>query len=245
MRRTFRGLLGRLGLALFATGLLLSPNVADAIRVLRFAGEGAIAQYRLRSVPRESYVAEIETALAAHEHDLARSLAALAADNGVAIPGPLSARIATMPAFDIVNVVGQGWNCIVNGDFESEAGLACVVAIDLTSVGDVRDLIAEGSNYVAGHPVDYFTLGISTVGLTLTAATIGTGGGMLPVRIGASFLKAVNKAGKIPPRLAAEIGTLLMRTLDRRALVRQGVGPGEQRSLPAAAVRRRHARRGR
>ena len=75
----------------------------------------------------------------------------------------------------------QGWNCIVNGDFDSEAGFACVVATDLTSVGDVRDLVAQGGNYVMGQPVNYFTLGIASVGLTLTGATIATGGGMLPL----------------------------------------------------------------
>src|SRR5690606_6042117 len=84
--------------------------------------------------------------------------------------------------------------------------------------GDVRDLVGEGGNYITGQPVNYLTLGLSSVGLTLTAATIGTGGGMLPLRAGASFLKAVNKAGEVPPRLASEIGTLLARSVDARAL---------------------------
>jgi hypothetical protein len=218
LHRVFRGLVGRIGVALFAAGLVLSPHVGDAIKVLRLAGEGAIAEYRLKSIPPQSYVAEIEQALDARDYDLARSLAALAGDNGMELPGKLIARLAEVPAFDLASVVGQGWNCIVNGDFDSEAGFACVVAVDLTSVGDLRDLIAQGGNYIAGQPVDYFTLGISTVGLTLTAATVGTGGGVLPVRIGASFLKAVKKAGRIPPRLAAEISTLLMRSINGGAL---------------------------
>jgi hypothetical protein len=218
LRLVFRGLVGRIGFAFFAAGLLLSPNVADAIKVLRLAGEGAIAEYRLRSIPPESYIVETEQALDARDYDLARSLAALAGDQGIEVPAALAARLAEVPALDLVNVVGQGWNCIVNGDFESEAGFACVVAVDLTSVGDLRDLVAQGGNYVTGQPVDYFTLGIATVGLTLTAATVGTGGSVLPVRLGASFLKAVKKAGRVPPRLAAEIGTLLMRSINGGAL---------------------------
>ena len=114
--------------------------------------------------------------------------------------------------------LGQGWNCIVNGDFDSEAGFACVVATDLTSVGDVRDLVAQGGNYITGQPVNYFTLGIATVGLTLTAATIATGGGMLPLRAGASFLKAANKVGKMPPRLVAESAPCWRGSINRGAM---------------------------
>ena len=216
--RLWRGLTRRIGLTLFVAGLVLSPNTIAALKVLKLAGEGAIAEYRLSMIPPETYATEIEAALATHDNDLARSLVALAEDQGVAVPAELLTRVAEVPPVDLVAALGEGWNCVVNGDFESEAGFACVVAVDLTSVGDVRDLIVQGGNYVTGQPVDYFALGISTVGLTMTAATIGTGGGMLPVRVGASFLKALKKAGKVPPRLVAEVGTLLVRSINPRAL---------------------------
>jgi hypothetical protein len=214
----FRGLLGRIGLTLFVFGLALSPNTLDAFKVLRFAGEGAIADYRLRLIPPETYTAEIGAALDAHDTDLARSLVALAEDRGVAVPPELLARLAAVPPVDLLGVAAESWNCVINGDFETAQGFACVVAVDHSSVGDVRDLIAQGSNYLTGQPVDYFALGISAVGLSLTAATVGTGGGMLPVRVGASFVKAVKKAGKLPPRLVAELGGLLARTVNGRAL---------------------------
>ena len=51
------------------------------------------------------------------------------------------ATVAALPAVDLLDIGAQGWNCIVNGDFETEGGFACVVAVDLTSVGDVRDLL--------------------------------------------------------------------------------------------------------
>lgn len=216
--RIFRGLWRRIGLALFVAGLVLSPNVWHSIKVLRLAGEGAIAQYRLAMIPPEQYVAEIEAALAARDGDLARSLIALAKEQKVTVPPALEAELQALPGVDPLNVLGQGWNCVINGDFDSEAGFACVVATDLTSIGDVRDLVAQGGNYLTGQPVNYLTLGLSTVGLSLTAATIGTGGAALPLRAGASFLKAVNKVGKVPPRLANEVGTMLARSLNRGAL---------------------------
>jgi len=216
--RLFRGLWGRIGLVMFVTGLALSPGLWDSVRLLRMMGEGAIADYRLKQLPPEQYIAEIETALAVRDGDMARSLIALAEAQNVDVPAQLVAELNALPPVDLGNVVSQGWNCIVNGDFDSEAGFACVVATDLTSVGDVRDLVAQGGNYLTGQPVNYFTLGIASVGLTLTGATIATGGGMLPLRAGASFLKAANKVGKMPPRLVAEVSTMLARSINRTAL---------------------------
>lgn len=216
--RLFRGLWGRIGLVMFVTGVALSPGLWDSIKLLRMAGDGAIAEFRLSQLPPERYVSEIETALAARDGDMARSLIALANSQGVEVPDALVAELNALPPVDLGNVVGQGWNCIVNGDFDSEAGFACVVATDLTSVGDVRDLVAQGGNYLTGQPVNYFTLGVATVGLSLTAATISTGGGMLPLRAGASFLKAANKVGKMPPRLVAEVSGLLARSINRGAM---------------------------
>ncbi len=216
--RIFRGLWRRIGLTLFVIGLVLSPNVWQSIKVLTLAGEGAIAQYRLALIPPDQYIAEIEAALRAQDGDLARSLIALAKDQKVAVPPELEAELAALPGVNPLNVLGQGWNCVVNGDFDSEAGFACVVATDLTSIGDVRDLVAQGGNYVTGQPVNYLTLGLSAVGLSLTAATVGTGGAALPLRAGASFLKAVNKLGKVPPRFAAEVGGLLARSINRGAM---------------------------
>ncbi len=216
--RLFRGLWGRIGLTLFALGLVLSPALWDSIKLLQLAGEGAIAEYRLRQLPSERYAEEIALALAERDGDMARSLIALAADQGVEVPPELLAQYAALPPVDLGHVLGQGWNCIVNGDFESEAGFACVVATDLTSVGDVRDLVAQGGNYLTGQPVNYFTLGIATVGLTLTAATVTTGGAALPLRAGASFLKAANKVGKMPPRLVGEVSAMLARSINRPAL---------------------------
>jgi hypothetical protein len=216
--RYFRGLWRRIGLAIFVIGLALSPNVWTSAKVLRLAGEGMLAEYRLSLIPPEIYADEIGKALDAGDGDLARSLMALAADRKVAIPDELSVRVATLPGFDPLNALGQGWNCIVNGDFESEAGFACVVATDLTGIGDARDLIGEGTHYLTGQPVNYLTLGVASVGLTLTAATVATGGGMLPLRAGASFVKGMNKAAKLPPKLVAEIGGVLARGVNGAAL---------------------------
>lgn len=205
-------------LGAFISGLLLSPNVAAAVKMAELATQGAYAEIHLQQVPPERYATEITAALDAGDAVLARSLAALATSRDIAIPPELTERIANLPAVDIGATLGAGWNCVVNGDFDSEAGFACVVATDMTGVGDVRDLVGEGGKFVAGQPLDYFTLGIATVGLGLSVATYSSLGSALPVRIGASFVKAMHRVGKLPPRLTAQIVRALERGIDRPAL---------------------------
>jgi hypothetical protein len=205
-------------LGAFVAGLLLSPMAADAFKMAQLAAEGAYAEIQLQQVPPERYAAEITAALDAGDAVLARSLAALASSRAIAIPPELTERLASLPAVDIGATLGAGWNCVVNGDFDSEAGFACVVATDMTGVGDVRDLVGEGGKFIAGQPLDYFTLGIATVGLGLSVATYSSLGGALPVRVGASFVKAMHRVGKLPPRLTGQIVRALERGINRPAL---------------------------
>lgn len=205
-------------LAAFIAGLVLSPSVVVAAKSVRLIAEGAIAELRLQSIPPERYAMEITKALDANDGALARSLAALAADRKVEIPPELTQRIANLPGIDLGYALTESWNCIANGDFETEAGFACVVATDMTGVGDVRDLMGEGGKFIAGQPLDYFTLGIATVGLGLTAATYSSLGGALPLRMGTSFVKAMHRLGKLPPRLTAQVGRALARGINRPAL---------------------------
>lgn len=205
-------------LGAFIAGLLLSPEVAAAAKMAGLAAQGAYAEIHLQQVPPERYAAEIAAALDVGDATLARSLTSLAASRNIAIPAELSDRVASLPAIDIGATLGAGWDCVVNGDFDSEAGFACVVATDLTGIGDVRDIVGEGGKFLAGQPIDYFTLGISTVGLGLTAATVSSLGAAAPLRAGASFVKAMHRVGRLPPRLTAQIARALERGINRPAL---------------------------
>lgn len=205
-------------LGILVLGFVLSPAGVRAIKLVAMESDAAVAEYRLRALPPETYAQEIERALADGETDLARSLMVLADSRQVKLPPALRARVAALPAVDVADVLHQGYDCVFRGDFETEAGFACVVFTDMTGVGDVRDLVGEGMNYVTGQPVNYLTLGLAGAGLTLTAATIGTGGAALPLRVGASFAKGMNKAGKLPPRLVAQIGGVLARSINGKAL---------------------------
>jgi hypothetical protein len=205
-------------LTAFIIGLLLSPQFAASVKLAQLAADGAYAELHLQQIPPERYAAEITAALEAGDATLARSLAALAVSRGIAIPPELTARIESLPAIDVGATLSAGWNCVVNGDFDSEAGFACVVATDMTGVGDVRDLVGEGGKFIAGQPIDYLTLGIATLGLGLSAAAYSSLGGALPLRVGASFVKAMHRVGKLPPRLTAQVARALERGINRPAL---------------------------
>jgi hypothetical protein len=202
----------------FVFGAVFSPEIWMAGKVVALAGQGAIAEYRLRSIPPERYAEEIESALAAGDVDLARSLVDLAAQQKVEVPDVLLAAVAAEPAFDLGAAAREAGTCVFQGDFNSEAGFACVIATDLTGIGDVRDLVIEGGALVIGQPYDPLTLGLAAVGLTLTGATIMSMGAAAPVRAGASFIKAMNKTRKLPPKLAGELGRTLSNGIDGEAV---------------------------
>jgi hypothetical protein len=121
----------------------------------------------------------------------------------------------------------------VTGESMDSAGLAGSVASDLTVVGDVRDISVEGGKMLAGEDYSSLILGLSVVGLTATGATVATGGGGLPARIGVSLLKVARKAGMLTANFARHLGRLVEEAVDFERL--RGTLSGIRLSDPAAA----------
>ena len=99
---------------------------------------------------------------------------------------------------------GEGF---VTGQGDTNAGIAGAVSSDLTVIGDIRDIAAEGTKMLAGQEYSELVLGLSVVGLGVTAATIATGGGGIIVKAGVSLVKAAKRTG----RLTKEFATTLTR----------------------------------
>ena len=95
----------------------------------------------------------------------------------------------------------------VTGEGDSTAGLAGAVTSDLTVIGDVRDIAAEGGKWLAGKDYNELIIGLSMVGIAATGLTVATGGGGIIAKAGVSILKAAKRAGK----LTKEFGELLVR----------------------------------
>jgi hypothetical protein len=100
---------------------------------------------------------------------------------------------------------GEGF---ATGEGDTNAGIAGAVSSDLTVVGDVRDIAAEGGKMVAGQEYNELVLGLSVVGLGVTAATIATGGGGIVVKAGVSLFKAARRTGRLTKEFAETLTRL-------------------------------------
>lgn len=97
----------------------------------------------------------------------------------------------------------------VTGTGEDTPAFMGALASDLTVVGDIRDISSEGSKLARGEEYSSMILGLSVVGLAATTATVATGGGGLPARVGVSLLKVARKAGTITAGFARDMTRLL------------------------------------
>ncbi|MEQ8267911.1 MAG: hypothetical protein RH982_11985 [Parvibaculum sp.] len=105
----------------------------------------------------------------------------------------------------------QGFVTGEGGDTPAFMG---AMASDLTVVGDVRDIGSEGAKLARGEDYSRMILGLSVVGLAATTATVATGGGGLPARIGVSLLKVARKTGSITANFARDVTRVLQEAVN-------------------------------
>ena len=180
-------------------------------------------------------VHEIQAALDAADADLAQSFVDLAADQGVALPQKLKQRVAAAveQANSASAAAGSFASGLITGEPKDMAGLAGTALGDLFVFGDIRDAAREGSRYARGENYDQLILGLSAVGIAITAGTYATVGAATPARLGLTAVKAARKAGRLSTRLADWIGRSVRDVVDWSALKRAGASVTE----PAVAVR--------
>lgn len=108
--------------------------------------------------------------------------------------------------------LGEG---LITGTSDEGIGKAAGVIADFFVVGDIRDLTAQGANWVKGEDVDEVVAALASIGVVATAAqvasaaaTVGTAGAAAPaaagstaVKGGVTILKSAKKLGKLPPWL--------------------------------------------
>ena len=104
---------------------------------------------------------------------------------------------------------------LIQGTSDEVIGQAVGVASDFFVIGDLRDLLHQGSQWVKDEEVDEVITALAAIGLAASAAqaasavtTFGTAGAAAPsvaaatvVKGGVSLLKLARKANKLPPRL--------------------------------------------
>jgi hypothetical protein len=178
--------------------------------------EEAIQREVDANITASAIEAKIEAALARGDVDEAAMYAELATQFQRPIRTDLVEKIATEnetgpTAQRNAMEFGAGF---FKGEGTTVAGLAGAVTSDLTVVGDVRDLVHEGGLMIAGQPYSEIMLGLATVGLVATGATVATGGVGLPAKLGISVLKTAKKAGTLTAGLGAALGRALRQAVD-------------------------------
>lgn len=223
-----RAALIRMRLLMIAAGifgigaLALLPPAIEAGWLLLVQDEPAeLADRKLaRSFDSAAATREIEAALAADDADLARSFVELARDRQVALAPELVARVdaAAEQAASTLKTAENFTRGLIVGEPDDLVSLAGTALGDLFVFGDIRDAVREGSRYAQGKEVDHLILGLSAVGIAVTAGTYASLGTGAPARVGLSLVKAARKTGRLSARMAESVGRTLRSVIDGPAL---------------------------
>ena len=207
-------------------GYWVAPAAMDAVALLSMRDDPqALSSHALSANLDDNRLAlELDSALAAGDIDLAISFDVLAKQQALRVPERLRRRLdeETSTAATVKRSAGDFFRGVAQGQASGGAGLAGVVAADLTGIGDLRDLAAEARKASRGEEPDRLTIGLAAAGLALTAATIAAVGVTLPVRAGVSTLRTAARTGRLSRPLMAEITGLASRVIEPAALSTAG-----------------------
>lgn len=201
----------------------------------------ALADRKLaRSFDSAAATREIQAALAEDDAELAKSFVELARDRNVAVAPEVTAKVdaAVEKAASALKTAETFTRGLIVGEPDDLVSLAGTALGDLFVFGDIRDAIREGSRYAQGQEVDPLIIGLSAVGIAVTAGTYASLGTGAPARVGLSLVKAARKTGRISARMAESVTRTLRSVIDGPALRKAIDGASAANpALTARAVR--------
>lgn len=216
-------------LALLAGSPWLLPLAKTSVKLVAARDDpAALADLGLAGFTAAQATRAMEDALAADDAALAASYLALADARGLVVPASLRARVeaagsALAETARAAKAFGLGF---VTGTPQDLPGLAGAAASDLMVWGDIRDAGREGLKLARGEEADQLILGLSAVGLAMTAGTYASGGLGLPARLGISLVKVAKRTGKLSAALARSLTRAVREAVDFAALRRLATHPG-------------------
>jgi len=223
------------GLAAYA----VLPRAHDAALLLWVQDDPAeLAERQLaRAFDADVAVREIEAALRENDPDLAKSFVELAQAHNVPVSADLLARVetATATAASATAKAGSFTRGLITGEPDDLASLAGTAVGDLFVFGDIRDAVREGGRWASGGDADHLILGLSGVGIAITAGTYASLGIGAPARAALTLVKAARKNGALGTRMAENVSRSLRGAVDQTAL--QKALATASLTRPALAVR--------
>ncbi len=197
--------------------------------------ETVLAEVR-RAAGQDRVNDAVAAALARNDVEDAQAYAELADHAALPLSETLRREIADAVAYDR-SWTGRLTRCargVFGGDMTSMLSAACTLAADFTPVGDVRDIVIQGSRWIDGSDYDRVVLGLSVLGLGATALTYVSAGTAVPAKAGLSVVKGAKRSGALSPKLWLSLekagaggGVKLLRAADEVNAVRREFGGAE------------------
>jgi len=106
------------------------------------------------------------------------------------------------------------WSGFVYGNVDNETQFYSCIASDITLVGDIRDFTIEGKKYLKNENYNKLLLGLSSLGIVLTATSYISFGTTTSMKVGASTLKVAVKSEKLSKPFLKIISKKLSKTID-------------------------------
>ncbi len=111
------------------------------------------------------------------------------------------------------NTKDFGWG-FLTGEADNIVGISGTIASDMTVYGDLRDLSIEGSRFADNQPYDKVILGMSAIGIGLSASQILSAGGTTPLKVSASIVKVAKKMKYLSGSFVTIVSSKLSKAID-------------------------------
>lgn len=160
------------------------------------------AELALMGADGDDYEREIKRALSDGDDDLASSMLSLARQRGLVIDPQVLTAVEQASRFSFRKSAMEVWKGATGGSAETPLAFASSVVVDMTVVGDVRDLYDEYSRYPNYDPL---TVGLAAAGVASAGFAAASAMDALPIKAGVSLLKSAKKAGRLTKGLENDL----------------------------------------
>lgn len=129
----------------------------------------------------------------------------------------LATEIATHRA-DLAYQAGKIQEGLVTGSSDEVSGQIAGLTTSLLVIGDVRDLVKEGLNWLQDEPTDEVIIALATLGMVASATQLVSLGSTSPLKAGVTLTKLAQLRGVLPRWLRAHLIRVTQQALTTRSL---------------------------
>ena len=106
----------------------------------------------------------------------------------------------------------------LTGKSDEFIGLSGAIVSDMTLYGDLRDLYSEGNKFVSDKSYDSLVLGMSVIGIGLSASQVFSFGSTTSLKISASIIKVAKKMNYLSQMFIDKVSLELSKAIDFKRL---------------------------